>query len=61
MRAGRTKQDRITFRLAIVNASKEAITEAVKNLILPLPKITVSFLGKELFEKERNLCAPLES
>jgi Zn-dependent M16 (insulinase) family peptidase len=54
LRAGRTKHDRIAFRTAIVNASKEAIVDAIKTHLLPLPKITVSFLGKELFEKERK-------
>lgn len=52
MRAGRSFAKRDAFRKKILQATKEDVMRAVQEKLLSQKGILVSFLGKELFEKE---------
>ena len=53
-RAGRTYEDRQNFRKKILEAGRKEVADAVKQLILPKQKLLVSFLGEELYKKEKK-------
>lgn len=53
-RAGRTLEHRRAFRKNILKATKKEIVAAVERFLLPSRGISISFLGKELFEKEKK-------
>ncbi|MBI3508025.1 MAG: insulinase family protein [Chlamydiia bacterium] len=53
-RAGRTLPLRGEFRKKILEAEKKQIAQAVAKHLLPQHGVLVSFLGKELFEKEKK-------
>lgn len=54
MRAGRTIETRETFRNQILSATKKQVAEAVHTHLLNAKKNLVTFLGQELFEKEKK-------
>ncbi len=53
-RAGKTDEDRKQFRKAILEATKEEVVEAVQKCLVHTPSQIVSFLGKDLYEKEQT-------
>ncbi len=52
-RTGRTYELREAFRQKVLSATKEEVAEAVKRRLLDKPGVLVSFLGKDLFAKEK--------
>lgn len=59
-RTGRTKQLREAFRTQVINATRQEVMEAVSTHLANKTGTLVSFLGKELYEKEsKQLKTPL--
>lgn len=54
LRSGRTTAMRQTFRDRIFSARREDVALAVQKHLLNAPQTVVSFLGEELFEKEKK-------
>ena len=53
-RAGRTLPLREAFRKKILESTKDEVAAAVQNKLLSQEGVFVSFLGKELYEKEKK-------
>lgn len=53
-RAGRTYPLRQAFREKILSSNRNEVAKAVEKHLLPQKKTLVSFLGKELYERERE-------
>lgn len=53
-RAGRTREAREAFRLSILSATRPAVIRALEEHLLEKPMVTVSLLGKELYDKEKK-------
>lgn len=59
-RSGRTFSDRQAFRQNILNAKKQDVAQAVRELLPNQPSCIVSFLGEDLYKKEsKKLKGPL--
>lgn len=60
-RAGRTLEQREAFRERLLSATRKQVTQAIEQHLLGKPTVVVSFLGKELYEKEKKkLKTPLQ-
>lgn len=53
-RSGRTLQERQAFREALLSATKQQVAHAVEELLIPSASTIVSFLGEDLFNKEKD-------
>ncbi|MBS0625192.1 MAG: insulinase family protein [Verrucomicrobia bacterium] len=53
-RAGRTLKDRQAFREAILGATSEQVAQVVSRRLLKQPRTTISFLGQDLYDKEKD-------
>lgn len=53
-RSGRTFEERQNFRTKVLQASKEDVANAVRDLLLPHSGLIVSFLGENLYKKEEK-------
>ncbi|MDE3045437.1 MAG: insulinase family protein [Verrucomicrobiota bacterium] len=53
LRSGRTLQARQNLRDQILSATKQQITQAIQRRLSNAPSTTVSFLGKEIWDKEK--------
>lgn len=53
-RAGRTQEMREAFRSKILSATREEVSAAVSEYLLPQKKTLVTFLGEALYEKEKK-------
>lgn len=53
-RAGRTLESRQAFRNALLEATPSDVAKAVKTRLLPQNRTTVTFLGQDLYDKEKE-------
>ncbi|HEY4254736.1 MAG TPA: insulinase family protein, partial [Chlamydiales bacterium] len=56
LRSHRTFEDRVKLRREIVSATKEQVMHVIQKQLQNLPSTTISFLGKELWEREKGKC-----
>lgn len=59
-RAGRTYALREAYRKQIITAGKQEIAQAVQRCLVHQPRTLISFLGQELYEKEKMPSFPIE-
>jgi hypothetical protein len=55
-RSHRTFEDRVKLRAEILSATKEQVMHVVQHQLQKLPSKVVSFLGEEMWEKEKKKC-----